>query len=172
MFKCIFFNENVWFPIKISLKFVPKGPINNIPALVQIMAWRRPGDKPLSEPMMVILSTHICVTWPQWVKGYGPSVSTRCFLLTSHYSDAIMGMIASQITSLTIVYSTLYSGADKTKHQNSASLAFVWGIHHWPVNSLHKWLVTWKMLPFDDVIMIQNGQWDLSLAALTSVNSL
>ena len=53
IFKRIFFNENVWISIKISLKFVPKGPINNIPALVQIMAWRRPGDKPLSEPMMV-----------------------------------------------------------------------------------------------------------------------
>ena len=51
--------------IKISLKFVPNGPINNIPALVQIMAWRRPGDKPLSEPMMVSLLTHICVTRPQ-----------------------------------------------------------------------------------------------------------
>ena len=49
----IFLNENIWISIKISLKFVPKGPINNIPALVQIMAWRRPGDKPLSEPMMV-----------------------------------------------------------------------------------------------------------------------
>ena len=59
MFKCIFFNENVWIPIKISLKFVPKGPINNIPAMVQIMAWRRPGDKPLSEPMVVGLPTHI-----------------------------------------------------------------------------------------------------------------
>ena len=58
IFKCIFFNENVWISIKISLKFVPKGPINNIPALVQIMAWRRPGDKPLSEPMMVSLLTH------------------------------------------------------------------------------------------------------------------
>ena len=51
--KCIFLNENVWIPIKISLKFVRKGPINNIPALVQIMAWRRSGDKPLSEPMKV-----------------------------------------------------------------------------------------------------------------------
>ena len=48
-----------------TLKFVPKGPINNIPALVQIMAWRRPGDKPLSEPMIVRLLTHICVTRPQ-----------------------------------------------------------------------------------------------------------
>ena len=67
IFKCIFFDENVWIPIKISLKFVPHGPINNIPALVQIMAWRRPGDKPLSGPMMVRLPRHICVTRPQWV---------------------------------------------------------------------------------------------------------
>ena len=62
IFKCIFLNKNVSISIKISLKFVPKGPINNIPALVQIMAWRRPGDKPLSETMMVNLLTHICFT--------------------------------------------------------------------------------------------------------------
>ena len=68
IFKCIFLNENVWIPMKISMKFVPKGPINNIPTLVQIMAWRRPGDKPLSEPMMISLTTHICITRPQWVK--------------------------------------------------------------------------------------------------------
>ena len=68
IFKRIFFNENVWISIKISLKFVPKGLINNIPSLVQIMAWRRSGDKPLSEPMMVGLPTYICVTRPQWVK--------------------------------------------------------------------------------------------------------
>ena len=67
IFKCIFFNENVLIPIQISLIFVPKGPINNIPALVQMMAWRRPGDKSLSEPMMPRLPTHICVTQPQWV---------------------------------------------------------------------------------------------------------
>ena len=68
IFKRIFLNENIWIPIKISLKFFPKGSINYIPALVQIMAWCRPGDKPLSEPMMVNLPTHICVTRPQWVK--------------------------------------------------------------------------------------------------------
>ena len=67
IFKCIFLKENVWIPTQISLKFVNKGPINNIPALVQIMAWCRPGDKPLSEPMMFRLPTHICVTRPQWV---------------------------------------------------------------------------------------------------------
>ena len=70
MFKCIFLNENVWITIIISLKFVPKGLINNNPALFQIMAWHRPGDKPLSEPMMVSLLTHICVTRPQWVNTY------------------------------------------------------------------------------------------------------
>ena len=61
IFECIFLNENSWISIKISLKFVPKGPINNIPSLVQIMVWRRPGDKPLSEQMMVNLLTHIYV---------------------------------------------------------------------------------------------------------------
>ena len=64
-----------------------------------------------------------------------------------------MGMIASQITSLTIVYSTVYSDADQRKHQSSASLAFVRGIHRGPVNSPHIWPVTRKMSPFDDVIM-------------------
>ena len=70
-----------------------------------------------------------------------------------HYGDAIMDAIASHITSLTIVYSAVYSGADQIKHQSSASLAFVRGIHRGPVNSPHKWPVTRKMFPFDDVIM-------------------
>ena len=70
-----------------------------------------------------------------------------------HYNDVILGAIASQVTSLTIVYSTVYSDADQRKHQSSASLAFVRGIHRRPVNSPHKWPVTWKMFPFDDVIM-------------------
>ena len=64
-----------------------------------------------------------------------------------------MGAIASQITSLTIAYSNFYSDADKKKHQSSASLAFVRGIHRGPLNFPHKWLVTPKMFPFDDVIM-------------------
>ena len=68
IFTCIFLNWNVWISNKISLKFVPKGQFNNIPALVQIMAWCRPGATPLSEPMMVSLMTYICVTLPQWVK--------------------------------------------------------------------------------------------------------
>ena len=64
-----------------------------------------------------------------------------------------MTKIASQIPSLTIVYSTVYSGADQSKHQSSASLVFVWGIHRGPVHSPHKWPVTRKMFPLDDVIM-------------------
>ena len=73
-----------------------------------------------------------------------------------HYGDDIMDAIASQITSLTIVYSTVYSDADQRKHQSSASLAFVRGIHRGPANSPHKWPVTRKMFPFDDVIMSSN----------------
>ena len=70
-----------------------------------------------------------------------------------HYDDVIMGQIASQITSLTIVYSIVYSSTDQRKHQSSVSLAFVRGIHRGPVNSPHKGPVTRKMFPFDDVIM-------------------
>ena len=70
IFKCIFLDENKLILIRISLKFVPEVRINDILALVQIMAWCQSGDKSLSEPMMVRLSTHICVTRPQWVKYF------------------------------------------------------------------------------------------------------
>ena len=69
IFKHIFLNENCFILMKISLKSVARGPSNNAAAFVQIMAWRRSGDKLLSEPMMVSLPTHICVTRPQWVKN-------------------------------------------------------------------------------------------------------
>ena len=65
-----------------------------------------------------------------------------------------MGAMASQITRLTVVYLTVYSGADQSKHQSSASLAFVWEIYRSPVNSPHKWPATRKMFPLDDVIML------------------
>ena len=73
-----------------------------------------------------------------------------------HYNDVIMGTKAYEVTSLTIVYSSVYSGADERKHQSSASLAFVRGIHRWPVNSSHKEPVKRKIFPFDDIIMLQN----------------
>ena len=82
----------------------------------------------------------------------GKILCAREFIL-KHYSDAIMGTMASQVTSLTIVYSTVYSGADQRKYQSSASLAFVRGIHRGPVNSPCKWPVTRKMFPLDDVNM-------------------
>ena len=110
--------------------FLRVHPINNIPALVQIMAWRRPGDKPLSEAMVVRLLTHICVARPH-------CCSENRFVLSIHYDYVIMTTLASQITSLTVVYSIAYSGVDQRKHQSSP----------------HKGPATRKMFPFDDVIM-------------------
>ena len=81
-----------------------------------------------------------------------PGTIYSCVLLTA-YNDVMMGAIASQITSFTIIYPTVYSDADQRKHQSSASLVFVRGSHRGPVNSPHKWPVTRKMFPFDDVIM-------------------
>ena len=71
-----------------------------------------------------------------------------------HYNDVINSAMASQITSLTIIYSNVYSGTAQRNHQISASLAFVWGIHRWLVNSPHKRPITRKMFQFDDVIML------------------
>ena len=96
------------------------------------------------------------------------SVSCKIVVRRMHYSDAIIGATASQITSLTIVYATVYSGANQRKHQSSPPLAsvrywpFVRGIRRWPVNSLHKWPVTRKMFPFVDVIMWQKSIDDKS----------
>ena len=93
-------------------------------------------------------------------------IRTTASVVMHHYDDVIMSTIASQITSFTIVYSTIYSGVDQSKHQSSASLAFVWGIHRGPVNSPHKWPVTRKMFPFDDVIMCTH-QWIVSSSVKT-----
>ena len=82
-----------------------------------------------------------------------PCMGMCAHALRIHYSVFIMRAMASQITFVSIVYPTVCSGADKIKHQSSASQAFVRGIHRWPVNSPHKGPVTRKMLPFDDVIM-------------------
>ena len=96
IFKCIFLNENVCISIKISLKFVPRDSISNIPALVQIMAWRRSGDKLLSELMLVILQTHISVARPQWVNEL-----THWFLaliLEVKYSNSLYRLVAWAVT--------------------------------------------------------------------------
>ena len=97
-------------------------------------------------------------------EGYSLSVPFQCvviiwnsytfsnffLIIQLHY---IISAMASQIPGASIVYSAVCSGADQSKHQSSASLAFVRGIHWWPVNSPHKGPVTRKMFPFDDVIM-------------------
>ena len=94
IFKWIFLNENVWISIIISLKFVPRGPINNSPTLVQVMSWRRPGDKPLPEPMMVRLPTHICVTRPQWVMDWH-SINVCFAVLYMHISLWVIIVIST-----------------------------------------------------------------------------
>ena len=94
IFKCLFMNENVWISNEITLKFVHKGPINNTPALVQIMAWCQPGNKPLSGAMMGRLPPHICIIRPQWVKSLTPGgcgidfrcINFICFLLITFMS--------------------------------------------------------------------------------------
>ena len=88
-------------------------------------------------------------------------------LVISHYCDVIMGVMASLITSLTIVYSTVHSGAD----QSSASLAFVRLIHRWPVNSPHKWPVTRKMFLFDDIIVKISG-WNGTLCGNGGIHDI
>ena len=85
IFKCIFVNENVWILHKVSLKCVPYVRIDNIPALNRIMACHRPGDKPSSEPMMVSLLTHICVTRSQWVKAIQSLYSLFLYVLPLGY---------------------------------------------------------------------------------------
>ena len=83
--KYTFLNENVWVSIKISLEFIPKGPVNNILVLVQIMAWHRPGAKPLSEPMGAISLTHICVSRPRWVKAWKPNSGVSLLHFVAKY---------------------------------------------------------------------------------------
>ena len=108
-----------------------------------------------SSKLMNMLSTGCCLEMP-W---------RLCNVTLTSYSDVIMGAMVSQITSLTIVYSTVYSGADQRRHQSSASLAFVWGIYRWPVNSPQKWPVTRKMSPLYDVIMTDLNAYNSSSPA-------
>ena len=104
IFKRIFFNENVWSSIEISLKFVPKG--SKIPALFQIMAWRRPGDKPLSEAMLVSLLTHKCVTRPQWVNNIPALVQKTAWRRPgdSHYLNQRLSYYCRIYASLGLKY--------------------------------------------------------------------
>ena len=123
IFKRIFFNENVWISNKISLKFVPNGTINNIAALVQIMAWRRPGANPLSEPVMVSLPTRICVARPQWVNifwsTYAISIGRNCHTKS---------VARTKICSLNICNCGLWNCLDCCSYDNWVVAAPIWFI--------------------------------------------
>ena len=120
------------------------------------LAWRRLLRSLSWYPLILVKSMQFSrpSNRLQWLDL---KIGHQCNRLSNHYNDVIMGTIASQIISLTIIYSTVYSDTDQRKHQSSASLAFVRGIHRGPVNSPHKRPVTRKIFSFDDVIMIANN---------------
>ena len=121
-----------------------------LPGRRHAMIWTKAG-------IMLIgpLGKNSVKPWSKFIHFHSQKWIWKCCLRKGgylHYND-VRSKMGSRITSLAIVYSTVYSGADQRKHQSSGSLAFVWGSHRWPVNSPHKWPVTQKMFPFDDVIM-------------------
>ena len=121
--------------------------------------------KSLPEPMtpycQLVSQQQTSVKFQSKYNDYQKCMWLCCLQNGDHFVIASMGLSLQwrhnerdQIPSRTIVYSNVYSGADQRKHQSSASLAFVRGIHWWPVNSPHKWSVMRKMFPFDDVIIL------------------
>ena len=111
IFKCVFFNQNVWILIKISMKFVPKCPINNILALVQIMAWRCPGDKPLSEPMMVSLPKHLCITLANIFQTTVSNAlsSMKMFEFWLRFQWSLFPMLSHYLNQWWLVYKSIYA---------------------------------------------------------------
>ena len=157
IFKSIFFNENIHILIKISLRFVPKAPINNIPALVETMAWSRPDDKPLSEPMMVSLLTHICVTRPQWVVIESVERcrfdSFQClqssyldnFFHLNQYDHIMPHLLKPCCVQYHVFIVVIFKCKNDETHDDvikwkhfPRNWPFVQGIHRSPVNSPHK----------------------------------
>ena len=138
IFKCIFLNVNVWMPIKISLKLFPQGPINNIPALVQIMAWRRPGDKPLSGPMRVRLPTRICVTRPQWVNkvlAWLRYLSTPCKPTLGYNSCNTVSTVSAKVSRFTsfciLVWCDTWSIIHGYSEPNYTQTCLWYNLLHW-----------------------------------------
>ena len=116
IFKCIFLNENLWILPRISLKYVPKVRINNIPALVQIMAWRRPGDKPLSEPMMVSLLTHIYTSLGLNELIYVRGTNTYVFPLHLLLHAFLTSLKHYNVSSLKALWRPVEDGLTKRQH--------------------------------------------------------
>ena len=106
-----FFNENIWILIKISLKFIPKGPINNVPALFEIMAWHQPGDKPLSQPMMASLLMHIYASYG--LNGLAGFVGLRDYSSPIYFKGTILAM--NQLTHCGLVMA--YVNIELGQHQ-------------------------------------------------------
>ena len=124
-FNCIFVNKNMWISCRISLKFVPWAPNNNIPALVQILACRQLGVKPLSEPMMFSYLSHICVTQPQGAKWGDTNILVHCKCLASYTSSYTVwiyelnpDVVVYYIVSLSY-YQTFGVDRESTRHMAS-----------------------------------------------------
>ena len=147
IFKCIFLNEDIWILINISLKFVLKGPINNITALVQIMAWRHPGDKPLSEPMIMSLMTHICITRPWWVNGGGEWY----FLRTVGHVPLFFPLIKTGWgTFISMVYDNYFRLIAKVRDQGVVSQTY---------HELAK-IISWKYTTPEITFMVKISSWN------------
>ena len=132
-FLCIFLNENIWSLLDLLVKFVPNGPVNNIPSLVQIMDGCRPGDKQLLEPMMVCFLTYICVTRPRWVKH--------------NYSNKLLRTVqVSFIKSLKLSKIVVIGWYMAMPKQNTWVIMYPPVVtHHWLKIILLKWRTTLKM---------------------------
>ena len=124
-----------------------------------LQIWHRNLGKMANILQTKLLNAFSRKNLPLWSKFHSSLFLQLTLNPRLRYTDVIVGAIASQIISLTIVYSTVYSDAYQRKHQSSASLAFVWGIHRGPVNSPHKGPVTRKMFPLNDVIMGSGSGW-------------
>ena len=149
------------FRFKISLKFVPRVRMNNIPTLVQIMTWRRSGDKPLSESMMVSLPTHICVTWPQWVNydAHGFVSFTLIWLRHKFWTRCITGIydihpqIASKVSNICMRISATISAKRPSYPVPDVSIYYMSNINELPDGILFHWFCKctppWMFLPLD-----------------------
>ena len=145
-----------------KVNFKPKFPINKIhlkkPSVIASHIYKRTMSLSWTKSSQWV-SIGICCMCPLGVIGQHPFMLMLWLTILSlktyldHYSDVMISAMASQITSLSIVYWIVSLGTDQRKHQSSISLAFVRGIHQWPVNSPHKGPVMWKMYPFGDVII-------------------
>ena len=131
IFKCILLNENVWILPKTLLKFVPEVPINNIPAFVQIMVCRRPGNKPLSEPMMASLLMHICITRPQWVKIQAKFWTRKRHFIHGPYKRTVEGLLG--VYMLFCWKSTISSTGLTVFMPNWWVQPLYWQLTHWPL---------------------------------------